>query len=323
MRRREFIAGLGSAAAWPLAARAQQQALPIIGLLSVGFEQSQPVAFRRGLNEQGYVEGRTVAILHRRAEGQFGRLPGLAVDLVLHPVSVIVTTGGTAPALAAKSATATIPIVFTMGADPVSIGLVASLNRPGGNITGATFLGQELTAKRFDLLHEVAPAAKSFAYLVDPTNYQAAADTRKAQDAARSLGVRLVVLSASTPSEIEVAFTSLKEQRIGALVTASNVLFGVQGAQLAAPAARYAVPAIYHVRLTVENGGLISYGGSLIDMYHLAGVYAGRILKGEKPADLPVQQSTRIETVLNLKTAKALGLTSPVTLLATADEVIQ
>jgi putative tryptophan/tyrosine transport system substrate-binding protein len=327
MRRRDFIAALGGAAAgWPVVARSQQQVVPVVGLLRFQPLDSMgdPIsAFYRGLAESGYVEGRNVAIESRAAEGQADRLPALVADLVRHPVSVIVTSGGTAAALAAKSATATIPIVFTMGADPVSVGVVASLNRPGGNITGATFLGQELTAKRFDLLHQIVPAAKTFAYLVDPTNYQAAADTGKAQDAARGLGVRLVVLTASTASDIEVAFASLKEQRVDALVTASNALFGALGAQLAALAVHYDVPSIYHVRLTVEHGGLVSYGGSVVDMFHLAGAYAGRILKGERPADLPVQQSTRIETVLNLKTAKALGLTIPETLLATADEVIQ
>jgi putative tryptophan/tyrosine transport system substrate-binding protein len=326
MRRREFIAAFAGAAASPPAAWAQQQALPLIGFLSglsqTAFRGLDP-EIRRGLNEQGYVEGRNVEILYRWAEGRYDQLPALAADLVRRRVAVIVAAGaGISSALAAKSATATIPIVFVVGGDPVELGLVGSLNRPGGNLMGVTFLANELVGKRIELLHEIVPAATSIGFLVDPNNL-VKAEMSDAEITARTLGLRLVVLNASSPSEIERAFTSIEAQRIGALLTTGTALFRVQGAQLAALAARHAVPAIYHARPTVEAGGLMSYEAIANDTVRLAFVYAGRILKGEKPGDLPVQQSTRFGMVFNLKTAKALGLTVPPTLLATADEVIE
>jgi putative ABC transport system substrate-binding protein len=326
MRRREFIAGLGSAVAWPLAARAQQPVVPVIGWLSAGTESAlrlPSAAFHQGLGELGYVEGRNVEILYRWAETRYDQLRALAADLVHRRVAVIVATAGVVPALAARSAAATIPIVFAFGGDPVGRGLVASLNRPGGNVTGATFLTRELLAKRLELLHEMVPAVTSIGYLVNPTSPTVDDKKREAEIAAHVLGVRLVILNASTPSEIDKAFTTLVGRRIGALVADSDALFYNQGGQLGTLAARHAVPAIYPFREAVESGGLMSYGASFSDAFRLAGTYTGRILKGEKPAELPVQQSTRIETVLNLKTAKALGLTIPETLLATADEVIQ
>jgi putative ABC transport system substrate-binding protein len=327
VRRREFIAVLGSAAAWPLAARAQQPALPVIGYLNSTTEstaQHFTAAFRQGLSELGYVERQNVSIEYRWMEGQYDRLPTLAADLVRRPVTVIVATGGTAIARAAKSATATIPIVFVGGGDPVEVGLVASLNRPGGNVTGAAILTTSLTAKRLELLHRLVPEATSIGFLINPTNTAVTkAETMEAETAARTLGVRLVPLNASTLGEIEAVFENLAAQQIGALLTGGDPFWTFQRVRLAALTARYAVPAIYAVREIIDAGGLMSYGASISDAYRLAGTYAGRILKGEKPADLPVQQSTRIEMVINLKTAKALGLTIPETLLATADEVIQ
>jgi putative tryptophan/tyrosine transport system substrate-binding protein len=306
MRRREFIAGLG-AAAWPLAARAQQTAVPVIGFLSGESAGAAAAdAVRKGLGEQGYVEGRNVEILYRWAEGRYDRLPALAGDLVRRRVAVIIATGsGTTSALAAKSATATIPIAFAIGTDPVELGLVASLNRPGGNLTGATSLAAGLVVKRLELLHEIVPAATSIGFLVDPTGGGVKVEMRDAEMAARTLGLRLVTQSASAPGEIEAAFANLVAQRIDALLTHAAALFAGQGAQLAALTARHAVPAIYRIRQIVEAGGLMSYGASFSDAWRVAGTYAGRILKGEKPADLPVQRSTRIEMVLNLKTANA------------------
>ena len=253
----------------------------------------------------------------------YAGLPALAEELVRSRVAVIFTSGGPASALAAKSATTTIPIVFANGADPVELGLVGSLNRPGGNITGVTFLIQALLAKRLELLHKIATAVASIGLLVNPTGPQAALDTGEAETAARVLGVRLVIQNASTPTEIEAAFARFNEQRVGAVLVGGKSYFFVQREQLTALAARHSVPAIYPLREYVEAGGLMSYGPSISDAYRIAGTYAGRILNGEKPAELPVQRSTRIETVVNLKTAKALGLTIPETLLATADEVIR
>jgi putative tryptophan/tyrosine transport system substrate-binding protein len=276
------------------------------------------------LAETGYIEGQNVAIEYRWAEGHFDRLPALVADLVRRRVAVIAIAGTTASALAAKAATQTIPIVFTIGSDPVEIGLVASLNRPGGNLTGVTALQAAVVAKRFEMLHELAPAATPIAFLVNPTNAAVAqAETREAQVAARVLGVDLLVLNASTPSEIDTAFATMVGERAGALVTSSETFFMTQRVQFAVLAARHAVPTIYAWRENVEAGGLMSYGSNPLDSIRQAGVYTGRTLKGEKPADLPVQQSTKIELVINLKTAKALGLTIPETLLATADEVIQ
>jgi putative tryptophan/tyrosine transport system substrate-binding protein len=326
MRRREFITLFGVAAAWPLAARAQQPAMPVIGYLSVARERAiehLTAAFRKGLAEQGYVEGRNVEILYRWAETQFDRLPALAADLVRRRVDVIVTTAGAASALAAKSATASIPIVFQMGEDPIDAGLVTSLNRPGGNITGATFLSGALTPKRLELLHEMVPAVTMIGYLVNPTNPQTKAQISQTEAGARALGVRLPILDASTPSEIEATFKIFVEERIGALLVDNDALFFNERDRLAALAARHAIPAIYHSRENVKAGGLMSYGAAFADAFRLAGTYAGRILKGETPSDLPIQQSARIELILNMKTAKALGLTFPLTLLGRADDVIE
>ena len=326
MRRRDFIMGLGGATALSIAASAQQAALPVIGYLNGTTESTAPhftAAFRQGLGELGYVEHQNVSIEYHWVGVQYDRLPALAADLVRRRVALIFAAGGTAPARAAKSATATIPIVFVAGGDPVGAGLVASLNRPGGNVTGAAILTSALTAKRLELLHELVPAATSIGFLVDPTNPTGKAVMMEAETASRALGMRLVILNASNSNDIEAAFEILSAERIKALLVGGDPLWTVQRFQLAALAARHAVPAIYAVREIVDAGGLMSYGASVSNAYRLAGNYAGRILKGEKPADLPVQQSTRIEMALNLKTAKALGLAIPEALLATADVVIQ
>jgi putative tryptophan/tyrosine transport system substrate-binding protein len=327
MKRRDFIAGLGSAAAWPLRARAQQSALPVIGYLSgwsAGDAIDYVASFRRGLAETGYIEDQNVTIEYRWAEGHFDRLPGLVADLVRRRVAVIAVANTTASALAAKAATQTIPIIFNIGSNPVEIGLVTSLNRPGGNLTGVTDLQTAVVAKRSEMLHELVPAATPIVFLVNPTNAALAeADTREAQVAADALGVRLLVLNASSPSEIETGFATLVLERAGALLTNSDTYFMTRRVQLAVLAARHAVPAIYAYPENAMAGGLMSYGTNILDTTRQAGVYTGRILKGEKPADLPVQQSTKIELVINLKTAKALGLTIPETLLATADRVIE
>ncbi len=326
MRRRDFIGGLGGAAAWPLVAYAQQKLPQVIGLLS-GQRESEgansAAAFRQGLSDQGYVEGRNIEILYRWADGQGDRLPALAVDLIRNGVVLIAAPGGgTGAALAAKSATTIIPIVFSVGSDPVEQGLVASFNRPGGNVTGSTRLIQELTAKQLQLLHDVVPAATSIGFLVDPQVPYADPQARAAEQAASRLGVSLVVAVANG-DEIEAAFARLVEQRVGALqVNASNV-FSRYRDEIIALAARYALPTMYVYREFVDAGGLMSYGTAATDADRLAGVYAGRILKGEKPADLPIIQPTKFEAVINLKAAKALGLTIPETLLATADEIIQ
>jgi putative tryptophan/tyrosine transport system substrate-binding protein len=276
------------------------------------------------LAETGYVEGRNVAIEYRLAQGQNDRLPALAADLVRRQVAVIASPGSTAAALATKAATRTIPIVFVTGGDPVELGLVRALNRPGGNLTGATFLDVEVAAKRLELLHEVLPAAELIAVLVNPTNPgYSEVETKKLQVAARVLGVRLRVLNTSDPSEFEGAFATLGRERAGGLMVVGDALFNDHPDQLVALAARYSLPAMYSSREYMMAGGLMSYGASIIDAWHLAGTYTGRILNGEKAADLPVQQSTKVELIINLKIAKALGLAIPETLLATADEVIQ
>jgi putative ABC transport system substrate-binding protein len=319
MKRRTFIAGLGSTAAWPLAARAQQATMPVIGVLGaqsadVGFEFFI-VPFLQGLKEGGYVDGQNVAIEYRWAEYQFERLPALAADLVRRRVAVIVAIGGPAT-LAAKAATKTIPIVFATGGDPVAQGLVASLNRPGANVTGIASLLAELGPKRLQLLREVMPNAAVFGVLADPSRPGTRSLIADLQAAARMLGAQLIVANARSDSDLEPAFATLSQQRVGAVLVYTS-------AQLAVLAARHALPAIFTSRVFVLAGGLMSYGSGLGYAYHQVGIYTGRILKGEKPADLPVEQVTKLELVINLKTAKALGLTIPETLLATADEVIE
>jgi putative ABC transport system substrate-binding protein len=326
MRRWAFMALLGAAAASPLAARAQQL-MPVIGILSSGSPESDNTLrlspFRQGLKEAGFVDGQNVGIEYRWARGQNDRLPALAADLVDRHVTVIVPVGGAPPALAAKAATTTIPIVFDLG-DPVEFGLVASLSRPGGNITGVANMTAELAAKRLDLLHELLPTAAVVALLVNPTNQVAyESESRNLRDAALTLGLRLHILSASTAREIGAAFEALVEFRAGALVVSADPFLTSQKDQIVRLAARHAVPAIYVWREFADIGGLISYGNDFADSYRQVGVLVGKILKGAKPADLPVQQPVRLVLVINLKTAKALGLTVPMTLLGRADEVIE
>jgi putative tryptophan/tyrosine transport system substrate-binding protein len=324
VKRRTFIAGLGSAAAWPLAARAQP-AMPVIGFLSIGTEglDITRAAFRQGLGEQGFVEGRNVEILSRYAESHEDRLPALAADLVQRRVAVIFVEPNVGFARIAKNATATIPIVFAAGSDPVESGLVANLSRPGGNVTGVTFLAIQLVAKRLEILHQIVPTAESIGYLINPNNPQLEAESREVEAAAHSLGVRVITAKVSTGEEIGLAVASLMEQKISAMLPAADILFVDHYDMLVALAARYALPTIYIGARWVRAGGLISYGGDAIEAYRLAGTYVGRILKGEKPSDLPVQQTTRVQMTANLKTAKALGLTVPLSVLALADEVIE
>jgi len=326
MRRREFISLLGGAAVWPLAARAQQAALPVIGLLSSRSPDDSArflAAFRHGLNETGYVEGQNVAIEYRWAQGRYDQLPSLADDLARRRVTVIVAPESSPGALVAKAATSTIPIVFHVGVDPVALGIVPSLSRPGGNITGVASLDVEVGPKRLELLHELVPSATVIALLVNPASPIAEALATNAHSAARTLGLELHVLHASAERDFDPVFANLRQLRAGGLVIGSDVFFNTQSRRLAALAVHFAVPAIYQYREFVEAGGLMSYGGSLTDPYRLIGLYTGRILKGEKPADLPVQQSTKVELIINLKTARALGLTAPITLLGRADEVIE
>jgi putative tryptophan/tyrosine transport system substrate-binding protein len=326
LKRREFITLLGSAAAaWPLAAWAQQPAVPLIGFMSPR-SQSDSVelvaAFRRGLKEVGFVEGQNAAIEFRWADGQYDRLPGLVADLVRRQVTVIAAVGSPA-ALAAKLSTTTTPIVFSAGFDAVELGLVASLNRPGGNVTGVTNLNTELGPKRLELLREVLPAASSMAVLVNPTNPNAEALSRSLNEAARNLGLQLHILLAGTASEIDTALASLSQRGATALVVGADNFFNSRIEQIAALTLRYKVPTAFQFREFAAAGGLMSYGGSNVDFYRQVGVYVGRVLKGEKPADLPVQLATKAELIINLKTAKALGLTIPLSLLGRADEVIE
>jgi putative tryptophan/tyrosine transport system substrate-binding protein len=318
MRRREFIAGLGGAAAWPFTGRAQQQAVPVIGVLNAISSVGRARAFRQGLNEGGYVEGRNVAIEYLSAEGQYERLPVLAADLVRRRVTVIAALGAPA-AVAAKAATTTIPIVFEVGADPVEMGLLASLSRPGGNMTGVANSNLEVGPKKLQLLHELVPTATIIGLLVNPANPNNEIRSKDMQAAAHILGVELDVLRASTERDIDEVFA---QARVGALVINPDPLFTGRIEQLVALAARYAMPTIYN-REFAAAGGLIGYGVNLADAYRLAGVYTGRVLAGAKPADLPVQRSTRVELVINLKMAKTLGITFPTSLLVRADEVIE
>jgi putative ABC transport system substrate-binding protein len=325
MNRRTFIAGLGSAAAWSLAARAQQGALPLVGFLNSQSADRYARfvrAFRQGVGETGYVEGGNVAIEYRWAETENDRLPALATDLVRRQVRVI--AANTFAALAAKAATATFPVVFVTAGDPVELGLVASLSRPGGNVTGVTTLDVEVAPKRLELLHELIPSANIIAILVNPTNPRLAeSESRNLQAAARTLGLQLHVLQANTERDFDTVFATLRQLRVGALMVGADAFFTGRGERLAAMALQHAVPTMYDNPEFVQAGGLMSYGGSFVDAYRQLGVYTGRILKGDKPADLPVQQTTRVELIVNMKTAKALGLTFPLTLLGRADEVIE
>jgi ABC-type uncharacterized transport system substrate-binding protein len=326
MRRRQFLRLVGGAAVtWPIAAGAQQPGMPIVGVLdSSTANEYGPflAAFRDGLREDGFIEGRNVAIEYRWAEGRYDRLPSLAAELVRIPVAVLVATGITAAA-AAKAATSTVPIVFNTGGDPVRFGLVASLNKPGGNVTGVASLGKVLVAKRFELLRELVPKANSIAFLVNPNNAVATLDTDDAQAAAATLGQKLIIVRASSASEIDAAFATIAQQRGGGLLQQLDPFLQSRRDQLVGLAARYALPAIYERRDFATAGGLMSYGTSLRDALRLVGKYTGRLLNSEKSANLPVQQPTKFELVINLKTAKALHLTVPPTLLTRADEVIE
>jgi putative tryptophan/tyrosine transport system substrate-binding protein len=326
MRRREFITLLGGAAAWPLTAHAQQPAMPVVGFLGMTTPDDfadRTAAFREGLKESGYVEGQNVLIEYRWPEGNYDRLATLAADLVRRQVAVIAAVGGEPSPLAAKAATATIPIVFSIGGDPVKLGLVASLNRPGGNITGVNFFQSELGAKRLGLLRDLLPKASAIGMLVNPTFADAETHARDVKEAALPLGLQIHVVKARTTDDIDTAFATLVQQKVDALLLANDAFFHGQRRQLTALAARYAMPAVYFWRDFAVEGGLMSYSPNLAQAYRQVGIYTGRILKGAKPADMPVVQPTKFEFVINLKTAKTLGLTFPPGLLAIADEVIE
>jgi ABC-type uncharacterized transport system substrate-binding protein len=326
IRRRSFITLLGGAAAWPLAASAQQSALPVIGFLgtaSAGPFAHLVVGFRRGLEETGFVEGRNVAIEYRWAEGQYDRVPALAADFVRRQVAVIVTVGGETSAAAAKAATATIPIVFNVGADPVKLGLVTSLARPGGNATGVNIFSTELVEKRLGLLRDLVPAATTVAVLSNPNFSAAVANVQESEAAARAIGKQVVIFNASSDAEIERAFGNIVQARPGALLVGADPFFNSRRGLIVALAARHTLPAIYEWREFAEVGGLVSYGTRLVEAYRQQGIYAGRILKGEKPADLPIVQLSKFELIINLNTARALGLAIPPGVLAIADEVIE
>ena len=325
MRRREFLGLVGGAAGWPLAAPAQKT-MPVIGFLSsrAASEANYLVAaFRQGLKENGYVETQNVVLDFRWAEGQYDRLPAFASDLVSRPATVIVATGGDPAAQAAKAATATIPIVFVSGSDPVKVGLVASLNRPGGNVTGVHLLLLGMGAKRLGLLRELLPTANPIGLVINPNFVDGQNQLRDIETAAKSLGIELLVLKASTEHEIDLAFISLTQRKVGAVLLASDPFFMVRRSQLAALATRYAIPVMFDLREFAAAGGLMSYGASLTDGYRQGGIYTGRILKGEKPSDLPVVQAAKFDLVINLTTAKAIGLNIPDRLMALADEIIE
>jgi putative ABC transport system substrate-binding protein len=326
IKRREFIAGLGGAATWPLGVRAQQPTLPVVGFVDPGSADASAgwvAAFRKGLGETGYVEGQNVTVEYHWLEGQYDRLPALMADLVRRRVAVIATPASFPASIAAKAATATIPIVFGIADDPVKSGLVASLARPGGNATGINVFSTEVVAKRLGLLHELVPKAVRVAVLLNPGNVVAELNLRDVQEAARTIGLQIHVLNASTSGEIDAAFATLARERPDALFAAPDSFLTSRRVQITTLAARGGIAAAYSNRDFVVAGGLMSYGTDLADAYRQVGVYTGNILKGAKPADLPVVQSTRFELLINLKTARALGLTIPETLLATADEVIQ
>jgi putative tryptophan/tyrosine transport system substrate-binding protein len=326
MRRREFIILLGGAVTWPLPARAQQTGIPVIGFM--GSESPEPYAdrlgaFRRGLQETGFVEGQNVAVEYRWAQGQYDRYPELAAELVRRQVAVIAATGGEPSPQSAKAATKTIPIVFTANGDPVKQGLVTSLNRPGGNVTGVTVFGDVAVAKRLQLMHELVPQAAAIAYLMNPSNLNSDTELAAAREAARARGIEILIHRATNEHEIDTAFAAMAQQQTQALVGGSDPFFYFKRDQLISLAARHRIAMIFYLPRFARDGGLIAYGNSLTDMYRLVGVYIGRILKGEKPADLQIIQSSKFDLVINLKTAKALGLTVPFGLLNAADEVIE
>jgi len=326
LRRREFVAALGVAAAWPIAMRAQQSSVPLIGYLGTTSPETFTTrlqAFHQGLSETGYFEGRNVAIEYRWAQAQFDRVPGLATDLVSRRPKLLVAAGGNSPALAARAATTTTPIVFEIGADPIALGLVTSLSRPEGNVTGVTSLNTEVGPKRLEILHELVPNTKVFALLVNPTNANTADILRDMRHAAQTLGLELHILEAISEGEFNGVFARLPQLDAGGLVIANDASFVQRSARLAALALRHGVPAIFYTREFALSGGLASYGGSITESHRLSGIYAGRILKGAKPSDLPVQQVTKVELIINMNTANALGLTVPLPIRGRADELIE